>query len=114
MRPLLFATKPAKPVLWAGTVLVLLGCTCRRPGGYRSSGIWWLGITQPINHRSTDLFAGSFTMGSQAYSLSDVQIRLTFTLHHNDIPAGKRFDRPLPTVGHRLFTFDQSDLLFGQ
>ncbi len=75
MSPLHFAPKRATLVLWAGTVLVLLTMA---PAATRADVIIGNlsagdGGKVQIND---DSVAVSFTMGSQAYSISDVQIRL--------------------------------------
>jgi len=90
IRPLLFTTMPARRVLWAATVLVLLGLT---PAVGRASVILGnLGAGDGSNQafNSGNWYAASFTLGSQGYSLSDVQIRLqnavagtTFVLESN-------------------------------
>jgi hypothetical protein len=77
MRPLLFTSKPATPVLWAGTVLVLLGlapAVCRADVILGNLGTGDGSTSLTLN--STTFTGASFTMGSQAYSLSDVQITL--------------------------------------
>ena len=77
MRPLLFATKPATSVLWATTILVLLGMS---PAVGRADVI--LGNLEAGSRgnsviNSADYVAGSFTLGGQAYYHSDAQIILT-------------------------------------
>jgi len=79
MRLLHLAAKPAKSVLRAGMALVLLGLS---PAVGRADVIIGnLGAQDggSITLNSSELFAGSFTMGSQAFSLSDARIRLTFS-----------------------------------
>ena len=110
MKPLLLATKPAPPVLWAGLALVLLGLA---PAVGRANVILGNlgtvatdGSSQPID--KGNWFAASFTMNSLAYSLSDVQITLrgdpasdtTFTLQSNaTVPT------PSHPSGTNLVTF---------
>jgi len=75
MRPLLLATKPATPVLWAGLALVLLTLV---PAATRADviiGNLGAGDGGKVTLNGNSV-AASFTMGSQAYSISDVQIRL--------------------------------------
>jgi hypothetical protein len=86
----------AAPVLWAGIGLLLLGLA---PAVCRANVVIGnLGAGDSSNQSidSGNWFAASFTMGSVAYSLSDVQIRLganpnsttTFTLQSNaTVPA---------------------------
>lgn len=91
MRSVHFATKWAPPVLRAGMALVLLGLA---PAVGRASII--IGnLTGAVNSSNQSInnnnwYAASFTMGSQAYTLSDVQITLSnpqvstiFTLQSN-------------------------------
>jgi hypothetical protein len=118
MRPPLFATKPFAPVLWAGMGLVLLGLA---PAVGRADMILGnLGAPNgsSVSIDSTDLYAASFTMGSQAYSLSDAQITLTFsppsstTFELESDSAGQpsgtvlsTFDNPILLSGLRTYTF---------
>jgi hypothetical protein len=76
MRRLLFAIKPATRVLWAATVLVMLGLA---PAVGRADVI--LGNLTVLNgsnqaYSQNGWFAASFTMGSQDYSLSAVVLAL--------------------------------------
>ena len=78
MKPLLLATKPATPVLWAGLALVLLGLV---PAVGQADAILGNLVSGDGGFRTldqNDFAAYGFTMGSQAYSLSDVQLRLRF------------------------------------
>ena len=116
MRPLLFATKPATLALRAGMGLVLLGLA---PAAGRADMIFGNldaatgsdSSSQSLN--VGNLYAVSFTMGSQDYSLSDVQIRLTFSP-----PANTTFQLRSDTSGHPtggpLFTFTNPTFGSGQ
>ena len=75
MRPLLLVTQPATSVLWTGLAIVLLGLA---PAATRADvviGNLGAGDGGKVQ-LNDDSIAASFTMGSQAYSISDVQIRL--------------------------------------
>ena len=116
MRPPLFATKPFAPVLWAGMALVLLGLA---PAAGRADMIFGnldAATGNDSNSQSLNignLYAVSFTMGSQDYSLSDVQIRLTFSP-----PANTTFQLRSDTSGHpsggTLLTFTNPTFGSGQ
>ena len=98
MRSPLFATKPAPPVLWAGLALVLLVLVPTTARADFIIGNLDAATGSDSNSRSinfTDLYAVSFSMGSQAYSLSDAQIRLTFSP-----PSATSFQLESDTGGH--------------
>ena len=81
MRSLNFATRPTTTVLWAGALVLLVLAPAAGRGdiilGNLGAASGSDSSSESIN--SSDFFAGSFTMGSQAYSLSDAQILLTFS-----------------------------------
>jgi hypothetical protein len=77
MRPLLFGTKPGTLLLWTGLALVLLTLMPAATEADVVLGNFGTGDGGNVNISSNNYAAASFTMGSQAYSLSDVQIRLT-------------------------------------
>jgi hypothetical protein len=77
MRQLFFGTQPVTRVLRAGTFVVLLGLA---PAVGRADVIIGnLGAADgnSLSFNGSSWDAASFTMGSQAYSLADVQITLT-------------------------------------
>ena len=112
MRPLLLATKPATPVLWVGTALVLLGLA---PAVGRADVI--LGNLGSGNGGSATLDSNDFYCRFLYHGKPGLLPfgRPDYTYHQpckrHDIPAGKRCGRP--TVGQRPFHVHQSDLLFG-
>jgi hypothetical protein len=109
MRRPLIATKPATPVLWAGAVLVLLGLA---PAVGRADvilGNLGAGDGGNVQTSANKYTAASFTMGGQAYSLSDVQIRIT-----GNGNAGATFQLRADASGQpsssALFTFDSQSI----
>ena len=120
MRPLRVATKPSMLVLWEGMVLVLLGLAPAVGRADLVLGNLGAGDGTSLSIESTDLVAASFTMGNQDYTLSDVQIRLTFSPPfsttfqlESDAPGVSRpsgtslltFTNPNFSSGARTYTF---------
>jgi hypothetical protein len=90
-----FATKPTTRLLWAVTLLILLGLT---PAvGQAAVILGNLGATRGGNQSigPTQWYAASFTMGSTPYKLSDVQV----TLGNNPV-AGTTFLLETDASGH--------------
>ena len=112
MRALRFATKPATPVLWAGLALVLLGLA---PAATRADVIIGnLGAVDGgnVSLSATNYEAVSFTMGSQAYSVSDVQIRILGNGNLDAITFQMRDNAGGQPSNSVLFTFDGQSASF--
>jgi len=104
MRPLLFASRSATPALTAGLALVLLTLA---PAATRADvvlGNFGAGDGGNVSTSTNNFNAASFTMGSQDYLLSDVQIRIT-----GNGNAAATFQLRADASGHpsssALFTF---------